>query len=179
MKSSFEPGQDATLFSLAELHGEGQLWGKRLFAPRPPEMNNTTWEIVWYQPGAYSTPHYHARSESVYYFDFAGGEGKCNIYLGWPLSRAEIKAITGRSLLYIPAYAPHAYSNVGVTEMMLLHSFSPPWQRDSGISTDMTDCLTGRKFDDVDEYADFITEIDEKCATFDEFVDHVKMHGKY
>ena len=142
-------------------------------------MYNTTWEIVWYQPGAYSTPHYHTRSESVYYFDFIGGQGKCNIYLGWPLSEAEVKPITGRTLLYIPAYAPHSYSNVGETEMILLHSFSPPWSRDSGISTDMTDCLTGRTFTDVDEYADFIGGVDKKYSTFDQFVEYVKSLGKY
>lgn len=179
MKSVFEPGGKATVFSLAELYENAELWGKRLFAQRPPEMNNTTWEIVWYKPGAYSTPHYHTKSESVYYFDFEGGKGQCDIHLGWPLSTAEVKTITGKTLLYIPAYAIHSYSNTGDTEMLLVHSFSPPWQRDSGISTDMTDCLTGRTFTDVKEYADFISEICDKYGTFNDFADYVKSIGQY
>jgi oxalate decarboxylase/phosphoglucose isomerase-like protein (cupin superfamily) len=179
MRSEFKPGEEATIISLADLRDKSQVWGKRIFAPRLPEMYNSTWEIVWYQPGAYSAPHDHPRTESVYYFDFKGGAGKCNIYLGWPLSQAKVTIITSAALVYIPAHVVHCYSNVGETEMVLVHSFSPPWERDRGVSTDTTDTLTGHKYSDMNEYGDFVTELCSKYGTFDEYVEHVKSIGQY
>lgn len=179
MKSVFEPGEKASMFSLESLHEEAALWGKRLFAPRLPEMHNSTWEIVWYRPEGYSTPHLHACTESVYYFDFDGKAGKCNVFVGWPLSQAEITEISGPTLMYIPAHVVHCFNNVGDTEMLLVHSFSPPWERDRGTTTDITDMLTGRMFTDLNDYGTFVNTLCEKCSTFPEYVEYVKALGKY
>ena len=89
MKIKFEKGEKGQLLLLSDLKIQGSTVGKRTFGKAPISYNNT-WNLAWYEPGAWSTPHYHEGCESVYNFSFKEDKGCARVYLGWPLSEAKI-----------------------------------------------------------------------------------------
>ena len=178
MKTEFEKGEKAKIVVLSELQEQADAWGKRHLNQARVSYNNT-WNVAWYEPGAWSSPHHHERSESVYYFGFKGEGGKCKTYLGWPLSEAKVTVITETTLIYIPAYEVHCFSNIGDVEMFLLHAFSPPWEEDLGVTIDLVDAESGRTYSDMKEYADHVREGDERFKTLEGYIEHLKEIGKY
>lgn len=177
MKTEFKKGQKSEIVSLDKLHKEADKWGKRHLNQAKVSYNNT-WNVAWYEPGAWSSPHHHEKSESVYYFSFKSGKGKCKVYLGWPISEAKSIVVTEPTLIYIPAYEIHCFSNIGDTEMFLLHAFSPSWE-DIGVTIDIVDAETGHRYNDMDEYADYVKKGDEKYKTLKGYIKHLKEVGKY
>ena len=177
MKTKFEKGERGQLLLLSDLKKEGAKWGKRTLKKAPFSYNNT-WQIAWYEPGAWSTPHCHEGSESVYYFGFKGDRGNAKIYLGWPLSEAQIIEITEPALCYMPAYEVHCFSNAGDSEMLLIHTFSPPWDEYLNVELDLFDAETKKTYNDINEYAEHVRVDDEKHATLG-YIEHLKKIGKY
>ena len=177
MKTQFEKGDKCEVVVLSDARKEAALWGKRIISKTTISYNNN-WSLAWYPPQAWSAPHYHENSESVYYFDFQGKPGKVVMYLGWPLSKAIIREITEPTLVYIPAYETHCFSNDGNTEMFLLHTFSPPW-KDLGITMDVIDGESSKRFNNSEEYIEHVAEGDKKYGTLDGYIEHLKEVGKY
>ena len=173
-----EPGQ---VFSVADLKAVADGWGKRTHKDAPTDSSYNAWALVWYAPGAWSSPHHHENCESTYYFTFEGGAGKLLIYLGWPLSEARVIEATSAILMPMPAYDIHTFSNVGDTEITLLHTFSPPWGEDAQGKTimDLVDAETGKRYTDMDEYAEKVRERDKKYGTLGGYVEHLKEVGRY
>lgn len=177
MRTIFEKGEKSKVIVLSEARKEANSWGKRINKQLPISYNNN-WSLVWYPPQAWSCPHYHEKCESVYYFDFQGKPGKIMIYLGWPLSEATVKEITGPTLVYVPAFEVHTFVNCGETEMFLLHTFSPPFQ-DFGITIDTVDPESGKRFINSEEYTEHVREADRKYGTLDGYIEYLKKAGKY
>lgn len=177
MKTKFEKGEKPQVVVIADAKKQASPWGKRLIKQTDLSHNNM-WSLAWYPPNAWSSPHYHENSESVYYFDFQGKPGNVKMYLGWPLSEAEVTEITAPTLLYIPAYVTHCFTNDGDTELFLLHTFSPPW-KDIGVTMDVIDSESGKRFNDADEYIHHVAEGDEKYVTLHGYIEHLKEVGKY
>jgi len=177
MKTKFEKGEKSEILVLSKERKEASLWGKRVIKQTSISYNNM-WSLAWYPPQAWSSPHYHELSESVYYFDFQGKPGNVRMYLGWPLSEAIIQEITEPTLVYIPAYETHTFSNNGNSEMFLLHVFSPPW-KDSGVTQDTVDAESGKRFTKSEEYIAHVGESDKKYSTLDGYIEHLKKIGKY
>jgi len=177
MKTVFEKGEKSKVVSLTELQEKSDKWGKRHLNQANISYNNT-WNVAWYESGAWSSPHHHEKSESVYYFSFKSGKGQCKIYLGWPLSKVKAVIINEPTMIYIPAYEVHCFSNIGETEMFLLHAFSPTW-KELGVTIDIVDAETGRTYNDMDEYAKHVIESDKKYGTLDGYIEHLMKVGKY
>lgn len=181
MASESETTAEGRLFVASDLKETAAGWGKRTQKNAPTNSSRNTWAFVWYAPGAWSSPHHHENCESTYYFDFRGGKGRLEIHLGWPLSKAKVTEITTATLMYIPPYEIHTFSNVGDTEMILLHTFSPPWKTDAQGKTvmDLVDSETGKSHTDMEDYARTVRERDEKYGTLDGYIEYLKEIGKY
>lgn len=177
MKTTFEKGGKPQVIVLEDAKKEAELWGKRLIKQTDLSYNNM-WSFAWYPPAAWSTPHYHERSESIYYFDFQGKPGNVKMLLGWPLSQADVTEITGPTILYIPAFETHCFANCGDSEMFLLHTFSPPW-KDTGSEMDVVDAETGERFTEAAHYIEHVAEGDKKYGTLEGYIEHLKEVGKY
>jgi len=181
MEISTNANEAQQVFSVSDLKATANGWGKRTQKDAPTNSAYNTWALVWYAPGAWSSPHHHENCESTYYFTFEEGDGKLLIYLGWPLSEARVIEATSATLMHMPAYEVHTFSNVGDTELTLLHTFSPPWKADPQGKTimDLVDAETGRAYTDMDEYAAKIRERDDKYGTLDGYIEYLKEIGTY
>lgn len=184
MRSTFEEGYETEIrvFDLAKLHENRNSWGKRSASPLVPENSNSTWEFLWYAKGAYSLPHYHPKSESVYIIDFPGqpfGTGKARAFLGWPFSKAKVIEVSTPTLLLIPAFQVHTFSNDGDVEMFLLHTFSPPWEKDLHQSSDVYDVMTNEYFTDISKYSQYAREMAEKYDDIEDLIQDCKEKGIY
>ena len=178
MRTKFPKGEKGQVYALSDLRKGADHWGKRDLK-QPPVGYNNTWQISWYAPGAWSSPHRHWGSESVYYFHFAGEGGEAQIYLGWPLSKARLTKITEPTIVHIPTLEAHCFSNTGKVDMILIHAFSPPWEEDLGVEIDLTDAETNKTYKKIDEYADHVREGDEKYGTLEGYIEYLKKIGKY
>ena len=184
MRSQFGKDYDAEvqIVNLIEVEKRAETWGNRIHSPFAAESDNISWKTVRYKPGAFSIPHYHAKSEAGYYVDFiseAGVKRELTAYIGWPISEAKVYKITEPTIILTPAHIPHTFENTGDGELFLLHTFSPPWFKDFGQSMDTYDLMTQTYFSDGDEYSKHARETTEKYPTFDALCEELKARGIY
>ena len=184
MRSQFGKDYDAKfqMVNVDEIRKGADTWGGRIHSPFAAESDNICWEFVWYVPEAFSIPHYHPKSESNYFVDFAASTAtnrKFTAYIGWPISEAKVYEITEPTLLLIPAHTVHTFSNDGDGDLFLLHAFSPPWIKDLGQTSDLFDMQTEQYFSDGEKYGEFATEMASKYKNINELWDEYKRLGIY
>ena len=184
MRSQFGKDYDEKfqMANVTEIKKSADKWGGRIHSPFAAESANICWEFVWYVPQAFSIPHYHPKSESNYFVDFATDASKprkFTAYIGWPISEAEVHVITEPTVLLIPAHVVHTFSNDGEGDLFLLHAFSPPWHKDLGQTADTYDMMTETYFSDVDKYGEFAVELAKKYKTIEDLWEEFKARGIY
>jgi hypothetical protein len=62
--------------------------------------------------------------------------------------------------------------------MILLHCYSPPW-KDRGVTVDITEAETGRRYTRIEEFTEREKELDEKFGTLSNYIEYLKQKGLY
>ena len=93
-------------------------WVKELIDPNNSDVQNLNIALIIVEPGKSSLPHYHNKSEEIYYILDGEGELKCDNV---------VKNINKGCGIYIPDKSIHMIKNNGNKNLKILSINAPPY----------------------------------------------------